>query len=186
MTPARSIRPRRDGRPLRRSLLRDLPGLGEDAVVIRLRLLLRALPGPADDTAAVDDENGALGHPRVTLHVVAAHAERGHELALEVADQLERQPAQLCRERLVREDGVDADAIDADAGGFSLWIPGPKLGQLCPSTTGEIEHIEKEDESLVLLERLGQRQLVVARRGQLEIGRLVPDLQHPKSLATFE
>src|SRR5579859_1971 len=138
MTPARSIRPRRDGRPLRRSLLRDLPGLGEDEVVVRLRLLLRALPGPADDS-------------------VAAHAERGHELALEVADQLERQPPQLRRERLVREDGVDADAIDADAGGFSLWIPGPKLGQLGPSTTGEIEHIEKEDESLVLFERLGQR-----------------------------
>src|SRR5438309_10345761 len=53
-----------------------------------------------------------------------------------------------------------------------------KLGQLGPSTTREVEHIEKEDERAVFLQRLPERQLLARRRGQLEVGRLVPHLQH--------
>ena len=57
-------------------------------------------------------------------------------------------------------------------------MPGPKLGQLRPSTTCEIEHIEKEDDRPVLLERLCEREFVAARGWQLELRRLVPDCKH--------
>jgi len=61
-------------------------------------------------------------------------------------------------------------------------VPGPKLGQLGPSTTCEIEHVEKEDKRLVLLERVCERELVAARGGQLELWRLIPDRKHLESL----
>ena len=83
------------------------------------------------------------------------------------------------------ENRVDADTEYADAIGDRIVVPGPKLGQLGPSTTGEVEHIEKEDESPVLFERISERQLLAARRRQLEVGRPVTHLQHGKSLVRF-
>ena len=74
------------------------------------------------------------------------------------------------------ENGVDADAEDAYAVGHRIIVPRPKLGQLRPSTTGEIEHIEKEDERTIFLERVAKCQLLSTGRGQLEIGRFVPHL----------
>jgi len=38
----------------------------------------------------------------------------------------------------------------------------------------------------VLLEGVGERQLLAACRRQLELGRFVPDLQHEKSLERFQ
>ena len=61
-------------------------------------------------------------------------------------------------------------------------MPGPKLGQLGDSTTGEVEHIEKEDERLVLLQSLGKRQLAPTRRRKLELGSPVTHLEHALSL----
>jgi hypothetical protein len=72
---------------------------------------------------AVDDEHGALGHACVSFDVVTPHAERGDERPLEVADELEGQAAQLGRERLMGEDGVDAYPVDADARGDRLVVP---------------------------------------------------------------
>ena len=84
------------------------------------------------------------------------------------------------------ENRVDADAVDADAVGDRIVVPGPKLGQLGPSTTCEIEHLEKEDERAIFLERVAERELLAARRGQLEVGRLVPNLQHPRILLLLQ
>jgi hypothetical protein len=78
----------------------------------------------------------------------------------------------------VREDRVDADAVDADAVGDRVVVPGPKLGQLGPSTTSEVEDIEKEDQRTMFLERCGERELVAACGRQLEVRRLVTNLQH--------
>ncbi len=61
-------------------------------------------------------------------------------------------------------------------------MPGPKLGQLAPSTTSEIEHIEKEDEGLVLRKRLVEGQLMATGGRQLEIRRLVPNREHSESV----
>src|SRR5207245_2487569 len=82
-----------------------------------------------------------LGHARIALYVIATHAVRGDHLAFEVADQVERQAAELGGEGLVREHRVDADAVDADPGCRRVVVPYPKLGQLGPSTTCEIEHM---------------------------------------------
>src|SRR5262249_40353526 len=112
--------------------------------------------------------------------VVATHAVIGDHLPLKVSDELERQAAELVGERLVREDGVDADAEDPDTMGDRVFVPRPKLGQLGPSTTGEVEHIEEEDRGGELLERLAQGELLAAGGGQLEVGRFVPHLQHVK------
>jgi hypothetical protein len=65
-------------------------------------------------------------------------------------------------------------------------VPGPKLGQLRPSTTGEVQHVEKEDERLVLLERLGKRELVTAGGRQLEFRRFVTNREHEMSLFGLE
>ena len=78
----------------------------------------------------------------------------------------------------MRVDRIDADAVDADPICGRRLVPGPKLGQLARSTTGEIEHIEKEDQSLVLRESIGESELVAARRRQLEVRRHVPYRQH--------
>jgi hypothetical protein len=52
-------------------------------------------------------------------------------------------------------------------------VPGPKLGQLAGSTTCEIEHIEKEDESLVLGESVAKCELMARCGRQVELGRLI-------------
>src|SRR4029077_3144803 len=127
-------------------------------------------------------EDRAPRHPRVARHIVAAHAVVGDHLALEIADQIEGQPAQLLGEGLVREDRIHADAVDADTVGNRVFVPGPKLGQLGPSTTREIEDIEKEDDGTVLLQGVGERELLAAGRRQLEFGRFVPYLQHGRKV----
>jgi hypothetical protein len=126
----------------------------------------------------VDDEDCPPRHTRVAGDVVAANAVVGHHLALEVADQVERQAAELFRESLVAENRVDADPVDADPARNRFIVPGPKLGQLGPSTAGEVEDIEKEDERAVLLERLFKRQLLSGRGRELEVRCSVPNLQH--------
>src|SRR5690242_13564011 len=141
-------------------------------------MLARPDPRVANHSVVVDDEDGPPRHPRVAGDIVAANSVGGHHLALEVADEVERQTAQLFRESLVAENRVDADAVDADPVGDRLIVPGPKLGQLRPSTAGEVEDIKKEDESAVLLQRLLERQLLAGCGRQLEIGRLGPYLQH--------
>jgi len=78
----------------------------------------------------------------------------------------------------MREDRVDADAVDADAVGDRIVVPGPKLGQLRPSTTCEVEDVEEKDHSAVFLQRDGECQLLPAGGRQLEVRCLVPDLQH--------
>ena len=75
----------------------------------------------------------------------------------------------------MRVDGIDADAVDADPICGRRLVPGPKLGQLTRSTTCEIEHIEKEDESLVLSESVGKRELMACCRRQVELWRLITD-----------
>jgi hypothetical protein len=70
---------------------------------------------------------------------------------------------------------INADAIDADPVCGRRFIPGPKLGQLAPSTTREIEHIEKEDESLVLREGIGKSELIATCGRQLEVRGHVSD-----------
>ena len=75
----------------------------------------------------------------------------------------------------MRVDGIDADTVDANPLCGRRFVPGPKLGQLAPSTTREIEHIEKEDESLVLREGIGKGELIAACGGQLEVRRHVSD-----------
>jgi hypothetical protein len=72
---------------------------------------------------AVDDENRALGHTRIAFDIIPPHAVGGDQLALEVADELERQATKLGGERLMREDGIDADSVDADARGDRLVVP---------------------------------------------------------------
>jgi hypothetical protein len=78
----------------------------------------------------------------------------------------------------MRVDGIDADTVDANPLCGRRFVPGPKLGQLAPSTTREIEHIEKEDDRLVLLEGVGKSELVATCGRQLEFRRLVPDSKH--------
>jgi hypothetical protein len=78
----------------------------------------------------------------------------------------------------MREHRVDADAIDADAVGDRIFVPGPKLGQLSPSTTSEVENIEKEDDGAMLLERFAEGELLSTRRRQLEVRGLVPNGEH--------
>ena len=78
----------------------------------------------------------------------------------------------------MRIDRIDADAVDANPLCGRRFVPGPKLGQLAPSTTREIEHIEKEDDDLVLRKSIGKRQLVATDGRQLEFRRLVPDSKH--------
>jgi hypothetical protein len=78
----------------------------------------------------------------------------------------------------VREDRVDADAEDANSVGDRVVVPGPKLGQLGPSTTSEVEHIEKEDERAVLGQRVREGELLAAGGRKLEFRGLVPNLQH--------
>jgi hypothetical protein len=78
----------------------------------------------------------------------------------------------------VRVHRIHADAEDADAVGEGLVVLGPKLGQLGPSTTSEIEHIEKEDESAMLPQHLLESDLLAARDRQLELSSLVSNLQH--------
>jgi hypothetical protein len=129
----------------------------------------------------VDDEDGPTRHARVAGDVVAANTVVGHHLALEIADEVEWQTAQLFRESLVAENGIDADPIDADAVGYRVIVPRPKLGQLGPSTAGEVEDIEKEDERAVLLKSLLERQFLAGRGRQLEVRRLLPYLQHYKN-----
>jgi hypothetical protein len=75
----------------------------------------------------------------------------------------------------MRVDRIDADAVDADPVCGRRLVPGPKLGQLAPSTTREIEHIEKEDDRLVLLEGVGKSQLIATCGRQLEFRRPVSD-----------
>jgi hypothetical protein len=72
---------------------------------------------------AVDYEDRALGHTRVAFDVIPPYAVGGDQLALEVADELERQAAQLGGERLMREDRIDADSVDAYARGDRLVVP---------------------------------------------------------------
>src|SRR5207302_9993427 len=129
---------------------------------------------------AINDEDRAAGHARVAGDVVATHAVVGHHLALEIADEVKRQPAKLLGERLVREDGVDADRVDPDTVRHRIFVPGPKLGQLGPSTTGEIQHVEKEHECSIFLERIAKGELLAPGGRQLEVGRLVAYLQHVK------
>jgi hypothetical protein len=130
----------------------------------------------------VDDEDRPARHAGVSRDVVTPHAVVGHHLSLEVADEVEGQATELFGKRLVREDRVNTDGVDADAVGDRVVVPGPKLGQLGPSTTREIEDIEKKDERSIFFQCLTKRQLLAACRGQLEVRRLVPDLQHTKSL----
>jgi hypothetical protein len=76
----------------------------------------------------------------------------------------------------MREHRVHADSVDADAFCRGRLVPGPKLGQLHPSTTREIQDIEEEDQRLVLLKRIRKREFRTTRRRQLEFGRFVPNL----------
>jgi hypothetical protein len=78
----------------------------------------------------------------------------------------------------VRVNRINADAVDADPGCGSGFVPGPKLGQLASSTTREIEHIEKEDENLVLRESVGKCELISICRRKLEVRSLVSDSEH--------
>ena len=76
------------------------------------------------------------------------------------------------------ENRVDADAVDADAVGDRIVVPGPKLGQLGPSTAGEVQDVEQQDEGAEFLQPIGERELLAAGRRQLEVRSLVPYLQH--------
>ena len=76
------------------------------------------------------------------------------------------------------ENRVDADAVDADAVGDRIVVPGPKLGQLGPSTTGEVEDVEKEDDGAMLLQRIAERELLSTCSRQLEVRGLVPNGEH--------
>jgi len=78
----------------------------------------------------------------------------------------------------VREHGIDADAEDADPVGDRIVVPGPKLGQLGPSTAGEVEDVEEKDEGAEFLQPIRERELLAAGRRQLEVRSLVPYLQH--------
>ena len=129
----------------------DLLGLFHHLVVVGKALFLGRDPCPANDTFVVDDEDRPAGDAGIPLDVIASYAVISDHLPLEVSDQVEGQPAKLFGERLVRVDRVHADAIDPDAAGDGFVVLGPKLGQLGPSTTCEIQHIEKEDEGAVLL-----------------------------------
>jgi hypothetical protein len=75
----------------------------------------------------------------------------------------------------MRVNRINADAIDADPVCGRRFVPGPKLGQLAPSTTREIEHIEKEDDSLVLREGIGKSELIATGGRQLEVRGHVSD-----------
>ena len=86
----------------------------------------------------------------------------------------------------MRVDRVHAYAIDPDSVGEGLIVLGPELGQLGPSTTREIKHIEKEDEGAVLRQRFSERDLLTARDRKFEVRGFVPYLQHPKSLLELE
>jgi hypothetical protein len=126
----------------------------------------------------VDDEHSPFRHAFVTGDVIATNAVVGDHRALKVGDQLKGETAELLGESLVRKDRVDADGVDTDPVGNRLLVPGPKLGQLSPSTTCEVEHIKKEDERLVLVERLGERELMTPRGRQLEVWGAVSDSEH--------
>src|SRR5260370_42157575 len=95
--------------------LRGFSRLFDHGVVVRQRLLARALPGPANDARVVDDEDRPSRHAGVSGHVVPAHAVVGDHLALEITDQVIGQPAALFGKRLVRDHRIDADSVDADA-----------------------------------------------------------------------
>jgi hypothetical protein len=75
----------------------------------------------------------------------------------------------------VRINRINADAVDSDSVCSRYVVPGPKLGQLARSTTGEIKHIEKEDESFVLSESFGKGELIATCGRQLEFRRPVTD-----------
>src|SRR5215472_328033 len=102
---------------------RDLLRFGDDLVEIGKRLLLAALPGPADDAPRIHYEDRPIGHAGVARHVFPAHAVCVNHPSFEIGDQIERETAELLEERLVREDAVDADAVQPDPGLTQLVLP---------------------------------------------------------------
>jgi len=100
-----------------------LPCFFDDCIVVRERLLARPLPPVRDGPGTVDYINGAPRHPRISGHVITADVVVGDHLALEIADEVERQTAKLFGEGLVREHRIDADAVDADAIGGRRLVP---------------------------------------------------------------
>src|SRR5215469_8999410 len=104
-------------------LARDPLRLGHDLVEVWKRLLLAALPGPADAALRVHYEHRPVGHPGIAWNVLTAYVVGADHLSLEVGHQLERQTTELLSERLVCENAVHADAVQGDAAGGELLVP---------------------------------------------------------------
>src|SRR5215470_8254290 len=148
----------------------ELPDLSED--LFRIGELALAVPlDEADHPVSVDDEGRAIAG--VQLRPVDPVLL--HHLAVDVAEERVRDPAQRLRPRLVAVDRVRGDTHDLGIRPLEVPQPGLEGGHLPRSPRGPVEHVEEEDH-LVLPLLLGQTPLLAADPLELDLRGRFSDL----------